>query len=109
LSSKSLPKETERILARFKARLTRRYADAEAYLFGSYACGTWLEDSDLDVVVVSSKFKGQTFVERVAEVRHLAPNHKPFEILAYTPAEFRSALRRSVVLQDARRYWRRVA
>ena len=103
-----MPRRAREIMSRFGKRLRREYADSQAYLFGSYAHGTWIEDSDFDVVVVSTKFRGQAFAERVAAVRRLAPRNEPFEILAYTPVEFREAMRRSAVLQDARRYWRRI-
>lgn len=103
-----MPRRAREIMSRFGKRLRREYADSQAYLFGSYAHGTWIEDSDFDVVVVSDRFEGQTFPERVVAVRHLVPRNVPFEILAYTPLEFRKALRRSVVLRDARRYWRRI-
>jgi len=108
LSKEKLPRKAKEIMSQFGKGLRREYADAQAYLFGSYADGTWMEDSDFDVVVVSNRFEGQAFAERVAAVRHLAPRNEPFEILAYTPVEFRKAMRRSIVLQDARRYWRRI-
>ncbi len=108
MSRGKLPEEAEETIARFKKRLIRRYPDAQAYLFGSYARGTWLEDSDLDVIIVSDRFSGQTFAKRVQAVRQLAPKEKSFEILAYTPPEFREAQRRSIVVQDARRYWLRI-
>jgi len=104
-----LPREAERTIVRFRKQLLARYPDAHAYLFGSYANGTWVEDSDFDVIVVSESFRGQAFAERVKAVRELAAREKPFEILAYTPSEFREAQRRSVVIQDARKYWRRIA
>jgi predicted nucleotidyltransferase len=103
-----LPKEIERAVARLRSRLTNRYPDARAYLFGSYANGTWLEDSDLDIVLVSDTFRGQSFAERIAKVRRLVPNDVPFEILAYTLEEFERARTRSVVIQDASTYWRRI-
>jgi hypothetical protein len=103
-----LPEEIERAVARLRSRLTDRYPDARAYLFGSYASGTWLEDSDLDILLVSDRFRGQSFAERIAKVRRLVPNDVPFEILAYTPKEFERAKTRSVVIQDASTYWRRI-
>lgn len=103
-----MPKEAEKAIAQFRRLLTRHYPDAQAYLFGSYANGTWLEDSDLDIIVISKEFSDQTFAARVESVRRLAPREKPFEIIAYTPSEFREAQRRSILIQDARRYWRRI-
>jgi len=108
LSKEKLPRKAKETMSQLGKGLRREYTDVQAYLFGSYADGTWMEDSDFDVVVVSDRFEGKTFAERVAAVRHLAPRNKPFEILAYTPAEFRKAKVRSIVLQDARRYWRRI-
>lgn len=108
MSKDRLPKEAERAIGKLRGGLKAHYPDAIAYLFGSYARGTWLEDSDLDIVVVSERFEGQPFVKRVAVVRQLAPKDRPFEILAYTPAEFRQALRRSVAIRDGRRYWHRI-
>lgn len=105
---RKLPKRAERVIARFRAQLTRRYPDATAYLFGSYANGTWLEDSDFDVLVLSNHFRGQSLEKRVAAVRRLAPRNSPFEILPYTPDEFREASRRSITIQDALTYWRRI-
>jgi len=108
LSREKLPEEVERALARCRSRLAERYPDARAYLFGSYANGTWLEESDLDVLLVSDRFRGQSFAERIGNVRCILPNDVSFEILAYTHEEFERAKTRSVVIQDACRYWHRI-
>jgi hypothetical protein len=44
-------------------------------------------------------------VERVGEIRRLAPEDVPMEILAYTPGEFKKALKRSEVIKDASTCW----
>lgn len=103
-----MPRKIQRTLSGFTRRLTDEYDDAKAYLFGSYARGTWLDDSDFDIIVVSKGFEGQPFVKRVAAIRRLAPEERPFEIIAYTPAEFREAMTRSVAIQDGRNYWIRI-
>jgi len=103
-----LPEQVERAVARLRSGLTDRYPDARAYLFGSYANGTWIEDSDVDILLVSETFRGQSFAERTAKVRPLMPNDVSFEILAYTLEEFKHAKTRSVVIQDASTYWRRI-
>jgi hypothetical protein len=108
LSREKLPEEVERAVAQLRSRLTDRYPYARAYLFGSYANGTWLQDSDLDILLVSDRFRGQSFAERIANVRRLLPNDASFEILAYTLEEFERAKTRSVVIQDAGTYWRRI-
>jgi len=61
--------------------------DATVYLFGSYARGDHLLDSDVDVLVVSERFKGLNQVDRVAFVRQRLPADRAFEIIALTPEE----------------------
>ena len=91
------------------AALKREYGDVQVYLYGSFARGDWLEDSDVDVIVVSEAFRGMRLSERIGLVRNLAPSNIAFEILAYTPEEFRDRLRHSIVLRDASTYWKRIA
>jgi len=51
--SSKVPLRVEKALRALHEALRKTYGDAELYLFGSYAKGDWLEDSDVDVVVVS--------------------------------------------------------
>lgn len=73
-------------------------------MFGSFAKGDWLEDSDVDIIVVSEKFRDKTMPERINAIRKLAPKNLAFEILAYTPKELKEALTRSITVQDASTY-----
>lgn len=66
-----------------------------------------MEDSDIDLIVVSPRFRGMLIHARGAMLRRLAPDTYSFEILAYTPEEFEYA-RHSVVLGDAAEYWVRL-
>ena len=108
LEELSLPDKVRRAIEAFVARVGELYPDARIYLFGSFARGTWLEDSDIDVIVISRAFKGMEFWARGATLRRLASREVPFEILAYTPEELEELLKRSVVLQDASEYWVRL-
>jgi len=105
----SLLSKVEEILNRFAEQLRENYGPVEIYLFGSFAKGDWLEDSDIDIIVVSEKFKGKPMPERVNSIRKLAPENLAFEILAYTPKELKEALTRSVVIQDASAHWKKIA
>ncbi|MBP1911271.1 nucleotidyltransferase domain-containing protein [Thermococcus stetteri] len=91
--------------------IKRRYPDARIILFGSRVRGDCLKDSDYDIIVVSSSFKGKNFTERSSEVLKLlwkAGLRHDFEILCYTPEEFemkskslgivREALKEGIVL-----------
>ncbi|NPA85749.1 MAG: nucleotidyltransferase domain-containing protein [Crenarchaeota archaeon] len=80
----------------------------EAYLFGSYARGDFLETSDVDLIVISEDWRGMRFLDRLELVYRLEWEEgiTPWvEVLPLTPEE---AERRSAVLEDARKYWIRV-
>lgn len=84
------------------------YAVEEAYLFGSWARGDWLETSDIDLVLVSRDFAKLAWPERLDLINKLQLRirlEKYVEALPYTPEEFRQKLEESTVLRDAKRYW----
>ena len=109
LSSLKLPPYVKEALEKLAAQAREELEDVEIYLFGSYARGDWLLDSDVDLVVVSPKFEGLSIGERYALVRRMLPGRISVEVLAYTPEEFERAKRRSVILKDASKYWVRIA
>ncbi len=83
----------------------------EAYLFGSYARGDWLEDSDVDLVIVSDDFEGMPYLERLELIYRLEWERsvEPWvEVIPLTPVELAERLEGSAVLRDARRYWIRL-
>ncbi|MEM3346350.1 MAG: nucleotidyltransferase domain-containing protein, partial [Desulfurococcaceae archaeon] len=104
-----IPEDLMRALESFATRAKEALGDAEVYLFGSYARCDWIEDSDVDLVVVSDAFKNMDLGERYALVRKMLPLNMGFEILTYTREEFEVAKRRSIVLRDASNYWIRIA
>lgn len=99
-----LPKSVIEVLKAFLARLVKEIGDAEVYLFGSYARGDWLEDSDIDLIIISSRFRGMRMCDRMSMLRKLAPDTYAFEILAYTPEEL-EVIKHSVIVGDAMEYW----
>ena len=104
----NIPREVRGSIARFLAELSRVVRVEAVYLFGSYAKGDWIKTSDVDLVVVSSDFKGMGFLERLDLINTVvwkAGCRVPIEALPYTPEEFRERLEKSAVLRDARKYW----
>lgn len=100
-----LPENVRKALKKLKRDLVKVLGDdVEVYLFGSYARGDWLENSDLDLIVVSNKFKGLSIGERYRLVRDLLPNSISVEILPYTLEEFKKAKKRSTIVRDALKY-----
>ncbi|AEM39094.1 DNA polymerase beta domain protein region [Pyrolobus fumarii 1A] len=96
------------MLAEIVERVRAVLGEAQVYLFGSYARGDWLEDSDIDLIIVSPRFRGLDPGKRYAMIRELLPGDVSLEILLYTPEEFERAKKRSVVVQDAMEYWMRL-
>ena len=100
----SLPLKVADAIRSFLRQLKEVHPFARVYLYGSFARGDWLEDSDVDMVVVSPDFTGE-LVKRMARLRCLAPHAIAFEILAYTPDEMEQKLRDSLIWQEIASYW----
>jgi len=60
-------------------------------LFGSHAEGTAREDSDIDLVVISSNFADKSYWERINILRDaICRVFAPIEASAFTPDEWKS-------------------
>jgi len=109
LEALDLPKRIKAALKRFINELKKLDRGCEVYLFGSYARGDWLAESDLDLIIVSSTFKGLDLGKRYLKVRRLLPDWVSAELLLYTPAEFQEAKERSMIVKDAMEHWVKLA
>lgn len=89
-----------RVLGELSAKL-----GADVYLFGSYARGDHLLDSDVDVLVVSERFEGMRYVDRVALVRSMLPGDLGFDVVALTPREL---ARGGAFVREISRHWIKV-
>ena len=96
--------ETRRRVIRVLEGLARELG-ASVYLFGSYARGDHMIDSDVDLIVVSDRFRGLDVPSRVVLVRLLLPGDMGFDNVAFTPEEFEVLRRRSPLIRDASKYW----
>ena len=105
LNKLQIPSSVKEALKDFLVKAKQVLGDVEVYLFGSYARGTWLHNSDIDLIVVSPKFKNLDIGKRHVLVRPLISNKVSVELLLYTPEEFEKAKKKSIVVQDAMEYW----
>ena len=78
------------------------------YLFGSYARGDHVLDSDVDIVVVSPRFRGMKYLDRVEMVRLRLPSEIGFDIIPLTPEEFERK-KRLAFFKSISRYWIKIA
>lgn len=87
---------------RFLRRLRQSpYHIERAIIFGSRARGDHLEESDLDLILVSRDFKGVFFTDRSSQVHRYWDGDLGLEVLCYTPEEFEKKRRMIGLVQDA--------
>ncbi len=68
--------------------LRAQFAPQVVLAFGSRVRGDALEDSDLDLVVVSERFRGVRFIDRAVQVLEALNPSMAVELFCYTPEEF---------------------
>jgi predicted nucleotidyltransferase len=92
----------------FLSRLQEEFSPQKVILFGSKARGEDWKRSDYDFIIVSEKFRGMHWLERISRVARLWDLPVDIDVLPYTLEEFedksvnsstvRSALREGKVL-----------
>jgi len=108
---RALPRKVVKAVEVFLEKLSSEIRVEEAYLFGSYAKGTWIKTSDVDLIVVSRDFKGLRYTERLDLVNRVqwSARISPFiEVIPLTPEEFRDKVGSSAVIRDASKYWLKI-
>ncbi len=78
------------------------------FLFGSYATGKIREDSDIDLIVISSDFEKIDFMKRLILLSHVQGANKltrstPMDIIGYTPKEFKNIGKESIIMRQAKK------
>ncbi len=84
-------------LKQFKSRAELLFPIYKMYFFGSRATGKPHQYSDVDLLVVSSKFKRLNFFQRGAKMYDFWTLKYPVDFLCYTPQEFEK-LRKQITL-----------
>jgi len=88
-------------LENFKKDISEDMQVKKMIFFGSRATGNYKKDSDIDLIIVSPKFKGVKFRERPIHLyNHWNINH-PVDFLCYTPQEFRKKSSQTTIVQEA--------
>ena len=70
-------------------------------VFGSRAKNLQSDDSDLDVIIISDKFKEIPFTKRYGMLFSFIQFQIHVDYICYTPEEFEDIKTRSVIIHDA--------
>jgi len=90
-----------RIVNNYVGRLARNIVVRQAILTGSWATGSYLEDSDIDLIIVSDDFSKMQLPERLRYLQKQWTSRIPLEAFGYTVSEFRTLRRKSTYVKEA--------
>jgi predicted nucleotidyltransferase len=76
----------------FVTRLDAKLGVEKALLFGSTAKGNRLQESDVDLIVVSKSFKNMSVPQRLGLLQNEWTHKEELQALAYTPMSFEKCL-----------------
>ncbi len=88
-------------LKKFTENLKADYPDERVILFGSRATGRVGPDSDVDLIIVSERFRRMNFIKRAARMYDYWNLNYPVDFLCYTPAEFRNLRKKVSIVSHA--------
>ena len=88
-------------LRKFKEMVNRDIAIKKMILFGSRAKGKSGRDRDIDLIIVSPKFRRLDFFQRGARMYDYWDLRYPVDFLCYTPEEFKKLSKQITIVRDA--------
>lgn len=83
-----MDRKTTAIAKRFAMRIKKVYAPEKIILFGSRAREDNFKTSDFDFIIVSKKFAGIPFMQRLPGMYDYWDENVDIEAICYTPEEF---------------------
>ncbi|MBI3035238.1 nucleotidyltransferase domain-containing protein [Candidatus Woesearchaeota archaeon] len=88
-------------LKNFKKDVSGEFKISYMYLFGSRAAGKPHRYSDIDLIIVSPKFRGLDFFRRGAKMYDYWNLNYPVDFLCYTPEEFNKLKKQTTIVGEA--------
>ncbi|OIO26038.1 nucleotidyltransferase [Candidatus Micrarchaeota archaeon CG08_land_8_20_14_0_20_49_17] len=88
-------------LKEFKKKVETRFPLDILIFFGSRTRKTQRKDSDIDLILVSEKFKGLNFFQRVARMYDFWRLRCPVDFICYTPEEFKEFKQGATMVSEA--------
>ncbi len=96
-------KSLKQNLKEFLIRLNEEIKIENIILFGSRAGRNFNEESDVDLIIVSSYFEGMNFFERASKMYDYWEMDIPVDFLCYTPKEFNKLKKGITIVSEALR------
>lgn len=94
-------KDLKEELKDFKLRLSKKIPIEKMILFGSFVQGKPHRYSDIDLIIVSQKFRGMEFRYRPIGFYKYWNLDVPFDFLCYTPEEFNKLKKQITIVRTA--------
>ena len=88
-------------LQHFAGRISKEYPLKKMILFGSQVTGKAGRDSDVDLILVSEKFRKQGILKRSPPLYLQWDLDYPVDFLCYTPEEFLKKKKQISIVQQA--------
>ncbi len=88
-------------LTRVKKNISEDFPVDRMIFFGSRASGKPHKWSDIDLIIVSRKFKNLDFIERGAKMYNYWNLNYPADFLCFTPEEFRQRAKKVSIVSEA--------
>ncbi len=88
-------------LADFKFIVNKDIPIEKLILFGSRAKGNYHKWSDIDLIIVSPKFRKLNFFKRGAKMYDYWNLNYPVDFLCYTPEEFKILKKQITIVREA--------
>jgi len=85
----------------FKQNVSKEITINRMFFFGSFAKGTPRFWSDIDLVVISSKFRRKKTYKRARKLYDYWNLDYPVDFLCYTPEEFDKLKKQATVVREA--------
>jgi len=94
----------ENVIKKYVHRLNEIIKVEKLVIFGSRARGDFMEDSDLDLIIISEDLKGMSYLERTRLLddvwRKINVTGLRIEAFGYTEEEYKEAKKSSPFVQD---------
>jgi len=90
-----------RRLLNFKNKASKDFPIMKMVFFGSRTTDKQHRDSDIDLIIVSQKFRGLNFFKRGARMYDYWDIGYPVDFLCYTPGEFKKLSKQITIVSQA--------